>query len=357
MFGGGMLAPSVEDDLYGAIGTEPSEYQRMAEEKRMQRMLDAQIRKYGDDAMRVDPKMKVDSSAMPTEEVEHSYQLRMPGSKAAKVEAKDPLRSLMKQMNLTMGPKIEDVAGTKPSASTDKVEKLPEYDTRGPAPLRNPQKQHHFHPAPDAHGLCLSTGMASAFIGGVSSGKTTTLLSCLAHNHSQYRYENVWLMHPDAEAAKSGEYGLCSDIQVLDHFPTMDWWEKSSPGRTALIIDDASWQLSKRGTPSQHSLADRTLGYLRSHKSGSLDIYIGQQQVYGIPPNIRKLISTWFLFPKRISPQTHTALAQATMLDKHTLRRCLDFVDGPYGFLLVNALNDGRPRARVNGWRAVEGLL
>ena len=27
----------------------------MAEEKRMQRVLDAQIRKYGDDAMRVDP--------------------------------------------------------------------------------------------------------------------------------------------------------------------------------------------------------------------------------------------------------------------------------------------------------------
>jgi hypothetical protein len=32
MFGGGMLAPSMDDDLFGAIGTEPSEYQRMAEE-------------------------------------------------------------------------------------------------------------------------------------------------------------------------------------------------------------------------------------------------------------------------------------------------------------------------------------
>ena len=54
-----MLAPAMDDDLFGAIGTEPSEYQRMAEEKRMQRVLDAQIRKYGDDAMRVDPKMKL----------------------------------------------------------------------------------------------------------------------------------------------------------------------------------------------------------------------------------------------------------------------------------------------------------
>ena len=99
------------------------------------------------------------------------------------------------------------------------------------------------------------------------------------------------------------------------------------------------------------------MGYLRSHKHGSMDIYIGQQQVYGIPPNIRKLISTWFLFPARISPQTHTSLAQATMLDRNTLRKCLDFVEGDYGFLLVNNLNDGRPRCRVNGWRAIRGLM
>ena len=71
----------------------------------------------------------------------------------------------------------------------------------------------------------------------------------------------------------------------------------------------------------------------------------------------RKLISTWFLFPARISPQTHTSLAQATMLDRNTLRKCLDFVEGDYGFLLVNNLNDGRPRCRVNGWRAIRGLM
>ena len=47
-------------------------------------------------------------------------------------------------------------------------------------------------------------------------------------------------MHPDAEAAKTGEYGLCDDIKVLDHFPTMDWWAKESPGRTA-IVRCSSW--------------------------------------------------------------------------------------------------------------------
>ena len=85
----------------------------------------------------------------------------------------------------------------------------------------------------------------------------------------------------------------------------------SGGGRTALICDDISWQLSKRGEPSQYALAERCLGYMRSHKKGTMDIYIGQQQIYGLPPQLRKLVSTWFIFPKRTSPTTHTALAAA----------------------------------------------
>jgi hypothetical protein len=88
-----------------------------------------------------------------------------------------------------------------------------------------------------------------------------------------------------------------------------------------------------------------------------MDVYIGQQQIYGIPPQIRKLLSTWFIFPRRTSPTTHNALAQACMLDRATLKRLLDFVEGDYGFLMINNLADGRPRARVNAWRAINGLL
>eukprot|EP01043_Picozoa_sp_COSAG02_P015559 COSAG02_NODE_665_length_18739_cov_9.192918_11_plen_355_part_00 len=338
---------------------EPSQYELLLEKERQDKLLKQQIRQHGEEAMQTKPVLPL-GSGIETEPFERSYVMKMPGEKVTKRSDKDPLRSLMKQMGLTQGPDIEagdKITGTKNSGKGVSAEKLPHYDKRGPTPLKNPQKRHVRHPGSDAHGLCLSTGFAAAWIGGVSSGKTTCLLSALGHNHGHYRYKNVFLMHPDAESAKAGEYGLCDDIKVLDHFPTIEWWEKNSPGRTALIIDDASWQLSKKGTPNQASLADRTMGYLRSHKTGSMDIYIGQQQVYGIPPNIRKLISTWFLFPARISPQTHTALAQATMLDRNTLRKCLDFVEGDYGFLLVNNLNDGRSRCRVNGWRAIRGLL
>ena len=41
---------------------------------------------------------------------------------------------------------------------------------------------------------------------------------------ARWRYDNVWLMHPDAQNAIEGEYGLCKGpdglgIKILDHWP------------------------------------------------------------------------------------------------------------------------------------------
>ena len=49
----------------------------------------------GDDAMRVEPTMAMDSSTIPMEDFQRSYQLRMPGVKHAKPKEKDPLASLL----------------------------------------------------------------------------------------------------------------------------------------------------------------------------------------------------------------------------------------------------------------------
>ena len=76
---------------------------------------------------------------------------------------------------------------------------------------------------------------------------------------------------------------MLDDVTCLDHWPTLDYWE-SRPGRSALIVDDISWSLSKRGSPSQHELADRTCGHISSHHSGGLSIFIAQQTHTGITP-------------------------------------------------------------------------
>ena len=111
-------------------------------------------------------------------------------------------------------------------------------------------------------------------------------------------------------------------------------------------------------SPSQYELADRICGHVSSHHENGLTIMVAQQTHTGIPPNIRRLMSHWFLFPRRIAIDSIGAIARSCMLEKATLKKCLDFCEGPYDFLLVeNIPVEHRSRARLNGWRNVKGLL
>ena len=72
-------------------------------------------------------------------------------------------------------------------------------------------------------------------------------------------------MSPNNEAVRDGEYSIIDEITCLDHWPELKYWDK--PGRKCLIVDDIGWGLSKRGSPSQFELADRTVGHISSHNS------------------------------------------------------------------------------------------
>lgn len=116
--------PSETDHDFGK--RELSAYEQFLEEQRQQRELERQVRKYGDDAMRVDPQMNLTdaASSLPTEPYTRAYQMRMPGSKVDKPESKDPLRSLMKAMNIDVKKARETQTGdgTKDSRATGKEE-------------------------------------------------------------------------------------------------------------------------------------------------------------------------------------------------------------------------------------------
>ena len=113
--------PSETDHDFGK--RELSAYEQFLEEQRQHRELEKQVRKYGDDAMRVDPQMSLTdaASSMPTESFTRAYQMRMPGSKAEKVKEKDPLASLMKAMQIDVTKTREKSApdGRKSSASKE----------------------------------------------------------------------------------------------------------------------------------------------------------------------------------------------------------------------------------------------
>ena len=230
-------------------------------------------------------------------------------------------------------------------------------DPRGVVPIKNPQKSSHASPPEGCHGLCLPNPARAAFIGGVSSGKTNCLICAAAHCHAWSPFKYVYLMSPNNETTRKGEYGILDEVTCLDHFPELSYFAKR-PGRSLLIIDDLSWALSKRGSPSQYELADRICGHVSSHHEGGLSIFVAQQTHTGIPPNIRRLMSHWFLFPRRIAVDSIGAIARSCMLEKATLRKCFDFCEGPYDFLLVeNIPVEHRARVRLNGWRGVKGLL
>jgi hypothetical protein len=345
-------AVSPEDDAPG--GLEPTPYELACQAYYEHRELERQVKKHGEDALRGGLSAKTEDGAV------RSLQIHMKDQKPKKTNWKDPLADLMKQLGLKPGVDIDSVALNVKQG----VHKIGEYDKRGIAPLKNPQKKWALDVPEGAHGMVQKPGSCTGHIGSTSSGKTTSICHQLAVNHATWRYDHIWLLHPDSSAALAGEYGLCKGedgvgMKALDHFPTMDWWAKESPGRTAIVIDD--WPLqtlpTKGADKSQRTLADRLLGYYRSHAPKSCDILIGTQQIFNIPTNLRRYVTCWCVYPRRVSPQTYNAIAQVCQLDKSTLKQCLQFVEGDYGFLLVSLVNDPRGRVRVNGWRAVHGIL
>ena len=240
-----------------------------------------------------------------------------------------------------------------PTASNSKVVE----DRRGTVYIENPQKDSHCSPPDGCHGLVLPNPSRVGYLGGVSSGKTCALLNTIGQCHAWKPFKHVYLMSPNNETLRKGEYGVLDDVTCLDHWPTLDYFA-SRPGRSVLIVDDLAWNLSKKGSPSQYELADRICGHVSSHHHGGLTIMIAQQTHTGIPPNIRRLMSHWFLFPRRIAVDSVGAISRSCMLEKATLRKCLDFAEGPYDFLLIeNIPVEHRSRVRLNGWRNIKGLL
>ena len=127
--------PVSEEEFFYGDGNELSQYEQMLEEKRQQRLLENQIKQYGDDAMRFDPKIAIDSSTMPTEDFQRSYQMRMPGVRHAKPKEKDPLGSLLKAM------KLDQNTGTKKNHDIGNKNKVDDGETEGGRPVGEPPEK------------------------------------------------------------------------------------------------------------------------------------------------------------------------------------------------------------------------
>ena len=71
--------------------------------RKQQREMDRQLKAYGREAMELDPKLRLEDAArgVTLEDHQKSLQLRMPGSKPPKKDAKDPLRDFQDETDET----------------------------------------------------------------------------------------------------------------------------------------------------------------------------------------------------------------------------------------------------------------
>eukprot|EP01049_Picozoa_sp_SAG25_P001826 SAG25_NODE_86_length_16515_cov_5.529996_21_plen_111_part_00 len=77
----------------------------------------------------------------------------------------------------------------------------------------HPQKTSHCDPPENAHGLCLANPCRVGFVGGVGSGKTTTLLNIIARCAEWKPFENIYLMGPTG-CVQDMAKGDCIRIQA-----------------------------------------------------------------------------------------------------------------------------------------------
>ena len=77
----------------------------------------------------------------------------------------------------------------------------------------------------------------------------------------------------------------------------------------------------------------------------------------GIPPNIRRLMSHFVLFPNRISFESIPLIAKPCMIERKHMEQLFAWCEGEYDFILIeNEPVKGRPRVRINGNRPVLGI-
>jgi hypothetical protein len=95
---------------------------------------------------------------------------------------------------------------------------------------------------------------------------------------------------------------------------------------------------------------------VRTHKN--LSVYICQQMLVSVPPNIRRLASHFVLFPNRISTESIPLIAKSCMIERKHMEQLFQWgiESGPFGFILITNEPDGRARVRLNGDQNVVGI-
>jgi hypothetical protein len=111
--------------------------------------------------------------------------------------------------------------------------------------IPNSHKVDHETPGLDQNGLVFKSPTTSIWVGSTGAGKTMAAANAIAHQAKWRKYDHIFLMSPNVEAAQKGEWSLLEYrysvlknfiIHIADKYfvihTCLHFWDAAAPNNT-----------------------------------------------------------------------------------------------------------------------------
>lgn len=133
--------------------------------------------------------------------------------------------------------------------------------------------------------------MRMIIIGPPNVGKSTLIKNIIIH--AKPRYQEVFLIHEDAEYSK--EYNDLEPTEKMNEIPDLEFWEYEGPyKKRCVIIDDLEYTKAHKERLRNLAVLFR---YASSHKG--LSIIFAHQSFFDVPVIVKKMSNVYVIYKPR----------------------------------------------------------
>ena len=185
-------------------------------------------------------------------------------------------------------------------------------------------------------------------LGPCGLGKSTLIKNLILHQRP--RFEEVYLIHEDAEFSK--EYDDLDVTEKLNEIPGIDYWELPEGSiyiKRAVIVDDLELTSANKERMKNLAILFR---YCSTHKG--LTIYFAHQSFFDVTSLVKKMANVYVLW----KPRAYSELAlieNRVGYAKGTLKELFNTVaTGHRDSICVDLIEETSAKLRLNIWQKIE---